>query len=164
MNNRIFCQTIGLRFFQLTHGSFTTILSTLGQQALELQLERFFTVWAWSWNIEDGLEFGQHLGVFFMHLAYINLNESCFRNSITSNVPSHAAITRYPFERYTRYYHSNSCDFDSRNSFHSLFGSSFTSNTFQSSTLSRSFRFTELTSLTFYVYYTRCHNATSTTS
>ncbi|KAH7870432.1 uncharacterized protein C8R40DRAFT_1126606 [Lentinula edodes] len=52
----------GYERFKLTHGSFTTILSTLGQQALELQLERFFTVWAWSWNIEDGLEFGQHLG------------------------------------------------------------------------------------------------------
>ncbi|KAJ3792528.1 hypothetical protein GGU11DRAFT_802782 [Lentinula aff. detonsa] len=47
--------------FKLSHGSFTTILSTLGQQALELQLERFFTVWAWSWNLEDGLGFGQHL-------------------------------------------------------------------------------------------------------
>ncbi|KAJ3806670.1 hypothetical protein EV368DRAFT_49641 [Lentinula lateritia] len=52
----------GYEQFKLTHGSFTTILSTLGQQALELQLERFFTVWAWSWNIEDGLEFGQRLG------------------------------------------------------------------------------------------------------
>ncbi|KAJ3976427.1 hypothetical protein EV361DRAFT_295472 [Lentinula raphanica] len=51
----------GYERFKLTHGSFTTILSTLGQQALELQLERFFTVWAWSWNIEDGLDFGQHL-------------------------------------------------------------------------------------------------------
>jgi len=49
---------------QLTHGSFTSILSTLGQQALELQLERFFTVWAWSWNLEDGHEFGEHLGIF----------------------------------------------------------------------------------------------------
>jgi hypothetical protein len=47
---------------QLTHGSFTRILSTLGKEALELQLERFFTVWAWSWNIEDGHEFGPHLG------------------------------------------------------------------------------------------------------
>ncbi|KAJ3999781.1 hypothetical protein F5050DRAFT_1852207, partial [Lentinula boryana] len=51
----------GYERFKLSHGSFTTILSTLGQQALELQLERFFTVWAWSWNLEDGLDFGQHL-------------------------------------------------------------------------------------------------------
>ncbi|KAJ4473564.1 hypothetical protein J3R30DRAFT_3707450 [Lentinula aciculospora] len=51
----------GYERFKLKHGSFTTILSTLGQQALELQLERFFTVWAWSWNIEDGLELGPHL-------------------------------------------------------------------------------------------------------
>jgi hypothetical protein len=47
---------------QLTHGSFTSILSTLGQQALELQLERFFTPWAWSWDLEDGHEFSEHLG------------------------------------------------------------------------------------------------------
>ena len=50
--------------FQLTHGSFTSILSALGKEALELQLERFFTVWAWSWNLEDGHEFGPHLGAF----------------------------------------------------------------------------------------------------
>ncbi|KAG6883567.1 hypothetical protein C0992_008446 [Termitomyces sp. T32_za158] len=48
---------------QLTHGSFTTILSTIGQEGLELQLERFFTVWAWSWNLEEGAEFGNHLGM-----------------------------------------------------------------------------------------------------
>ena len=48
---------------QLTHGSFTYILSTLGQQALELQLERFFTPWAWSWDLEDGHDFGEHLGI-----------------------------------------------------------------------------------------------------
>lgn len=49
---------------QLKNGSFTSILATLGQQALEIQLERFFTVWAWSWNLEDGYEFGDHLGVY----------------------------------------------------------------------------------------------------
>ncbi|KAJ7066364.1 hypothetical protein C8F01DRAFT_1346646 [Mycena amicta] len=48
--------------FKLRHGSFTSILTTLGQEALEVQLERFFTVWAWSWNLEDGPEFGEHLG------------------------------------------------------------------------------------------------------
>ncbi|KAJ7574395.1 hypothetical protein C8J56DRAFT_979519 [Mycena floridula] len=47
--------------FKLLHGSFSQILATLGQQALELQLERFFTVWAWSWNLEDGYNFGDHL-------------------------------------------------------------------------------------------------------
>ena len=34
----------------------------LGQQALELQLERFFTVWAWSWDTEEQPDFGSHLG------------------------------------------------------------------------------------------------------
>ncbi|KAJ6620615.1 hypothetical protein B0H10DRAFT_2163467 [Mycena sp. CBHHK59/15] len=52
----------GYERFKLRHGSFASILSTLGQQALELQLERFFTLWAWSWNLEDGPEFGEHLG------------------------------------------------------------------------------------------------------
>ncbi len=47
---------------QLLHGSFTSVLSTLGQQALELQLERFFTIWAWKWDFEDE-DFGSHLGM-----------------------------------------------------------------------------------------------------
>ncbi|KAJ7698968.1 hypothetical protein B0H17DRAFT_1257950 [Mycena rosella] len=48
--------------FKLRHGSFASVLAAFGQQALELQLERFFTVWAWSWDLEDGPEFGEHLG------------------------------------------------------------------------------------------------------
>ncbi|KAJ7022121.1 hypothetical protein C8F04DRAFT_1049247 [Mycena alexandri] len=52
----------GYDTFKLRHGSFASILSSLGQEALELQLERFFTVWAWSWNLEDGPEFGDQLG------------------------------------------------------------------------------------------------------
>ena len=36
-------------------------MTNLGQQALELQLERFFTVWAWKWDYEDD-NFGTHLG------------------------------------------------------------------------------------------------------
>lgn len=55
---------------QLTHGSFTSILFTLGQEALELQLERFFTVWAWSWNIEDGHELGPDLGAWLSPNKY----------------------------------------------------------------------------------------------
>ncbi|KAG7094044.1 hypothetical protein E1B28_007665 [Marasmius oreades] len=53
----------GYEHFKLTHGSFTSILSTQGRTALELQLERFFIVWAWSWDLESGFEFGDHLGV-----------------------------------------------------------------------------------------------------
>jgi hypothetical protein len=52
---------------QLTHGSFTSILGTLGQQALELQLERFFTVWAWKWDVEEDSEIGNCLGAFLGH-------------------------------------------------------------------------------------------------
>ncbi|KAF9785086.1 hypothetical protein BJ322DRAFT_1123986 [Thelephora terrestris] len=48
--------------FKIRHGSFTSILDTLGQQALELQLERFFTVWAWSWDMEEQPDFCSHLG------------------------------------------------------------------------------------------------------
>lgn len=47
---------------QLLHGSFSSILSSPGQQALELQLERFFTVFAWKWD-PDGENFGTHLGM-----------------------------------------------------------------------------------------------------
>ncbi|KAJ7464604.1 hypothetical protein FB451DRAFT_1139020 [Mycena latifolia] len=52
----------GYEKFKLRHGSFASILALLGQQALELQLERFFTVWAWSWDLEEGPEFGENLG------------------------------------------------------------------------------------------------------
>ncbi|THH01059.1 hypothetical protein EW026_g1581 [Hermanssonia centrifuga] len=54
----------GYEEFKLTHGSFSSILSLLGQHALELQIERFFTVWAWKWDVEDNLDFGDHLGLF----------------------------------------------------------------------------------------------------
>lgn len=53
----------GYEEFKLTHGSFTSILNSLGQQALELQLERFFTVWAWKWDIQADSEFGNCFGV-----------------------------------------------------------------------------------------------------
>ncbi|KAG9223660.1 hypothetical protein CCMSSC00406_0008543 [Pleurotus cornucopiae] len=53
----------GYERFKLIHGSFTVILERLGKEALELQLERFWTVWAWSWNLEDGCDFASHLGV-----------------------------------------------------------------------------------------------------
>ncbi|OSD02951.1 hypothetical protein PYCCODRAFT_1477255 [Trametes coccinea BRFM310] len=52
----------GYEDFKLLHGSFTSVLSSLGQEALELQLERFFTIWAWKWDIQDE-DFGTHLGV-----------------------------------------------------------------------------------------------------
>jgi hypothetical protein len=47
---------------QLTHGSFSSILSSLGQQALELQLERFFTVWAWTWDLDKDFNLCVDLG------------------------------------------------------------------------------------------------------
>ncbi|KAI0065547.1 hypothetical protein BV25DRAFT_1880490 [Artomyces pyxidatus] len=53
----------GYEEFKLLHGSFASILRDLGQQALELQLERFFTVWAWRWDIEQDSDFGRYLGI-----------------------------------------------------------------------------------------------------
>ncbi|KAH8093310.1 hypothetical protein BXZ70DRAFT_949891 [Cristinia sonorae] len=53
----------GYELFKLIHGSFTSIISTLGQQALELQLERFFTVWAWKWDADEDTTFSLHLGL-----------------------------------------------------------------------------------------------------
>ncbi|KAG6381597.1 hypothetical protein JVT61DRAFT_194 [Boletus reticuloceps] len=53
----------GYEQFKLTHGSFSSILSTLGQQALELQLERFFTVWAWTWDLGKDLSLSIDLGL-----------------------------------------------------------------------------------------------------
>jgi len=53
----------GYEQFKITHGSFTTVLSTLGQEALELQLERFFTVWAWSWDIASPSHLNIDLGM-----------------------------------------------------------------------------------------------------
>lgn len=54
-------QGVLLSYLQLLHGTFSSIMSSLGQQALELQLERFFTVWAWKWDTEDD-DFATHLG------------------------------------------------------------------------------------------------------
>jgi hypothetical protein len=53
----------GYEQFKLTHGSFTSILNSLGQEALELQLERFFTVWAWSWDLSKSFELNDDLGL-----------------------------------------------------------------------------------------------------
>ncbi|KAL4073014.1 hypothetical protein V8B97DRAFT_1869777 [Scleroderma yunnanense] len=53
----------GYEAFKITHGSFTSILSSQGQRALESQLERFFTIWAWSWNLETGLNLVEDLGL-----------------------------------------------------------------------------------------------------
>ncbi|KAG1907762.1 uncharacterized protein F5891DRAFT_996942 [Suillus fuscotomentosus] len=53
----------GYEQFKLTHGSFTSILNSFGQEALELQLERFFTVWAWSWDLSKNFELNDDLGL-----------------------------------------------------------------------------------------------------
>ncbi|KAG0709245.1 hypothetical protein DFH29DRAFT_978829 [Suillus ampliporus] len=53
----------GYEQFKLTHGSFTSILNSLGQEALELQLERFFTIWAWSWDLSKSFELSDDLGL-----------------------------------------------------------------------------------------------------
>ncbi|KAF5336725.1 hypothetical protein D9758_015089 [Tetrapyrgos nigripes] len=76
----------GYEKFKLTHGSFTTILTTLGQQALELQLERFFTVWAWSWNLEDGIAFGSHLGRIPLHPEHQSMTP--ILETLASDIPS----------------------------------------------------------------------------
>ncbi|KAH9940920.1 uncharacterized protein BXZ73DRAFT_88593 [Epithele typhae] len=52
----------GYEDFKLLHGSFTSNLSSVGQEGLELRLERFFTVVAWRWDPEDD-SFATHLGV-----------------------------------------------------------------------------------------------------
>ncbi|KAF9530489.1 hypothetical protein CPB83DRAFT_851016 [Crepidotus variabilis] len=65
----------GFEKFKLTHGSMSSILGSLGQQALELQLERFWTVWAWSWDIETQPDFAEDYGIqlhpHFAHLISI---------------------------------------------------------------------------------------------
>lgn len=71
----------------MTHGSLTSILANLGQEALELQLERFFTVWAWKWDVDDGLEFTASLGEhFYRHHKW----ESSFY--LLAGVPLHPAL------------------------------------------------------------------------
>ncbi|OCH87382.1 hypothetical protein OBBRIDRAFT_796262 [Obba rivulosa] len=52
----------GYEHFKLLHGPFESILATLGHEALELQLERFWTVWAWRWDIEQDCQFAALLG------------------------------------------------------------------------------------------------------
>ncbi|KAH7890743.1 hypothetical protein F5I97DRAFT_1974491 [Phlebopus sp. FC_14] len=74
----------GYEQFKLTHGSFTFILSSLGQQALELQLERFFTVWAWTWDLERGTDLSLDLGL-PLHPSYHALLPSI--DTFSSHIP-----------------------------------------------------------------------------
>jgi len=69
------CFLILFFLFKLIHGPFTSILNALGQEGLEVQLERFWTPWAWSWSFEDGQDFGQHLG---MSSVYVECFEKEF--------------------------------------------------------------------------------------
>ena len=48
---------------QITCGSFTSIMSSQGQHALESKLERFFTIWARSWNLEASSNLAEDLGM-----------------------------------------------------------------------------------------------------
>ncbi|RXW21668.1 hypothetical protein EST38_g4185 [Candolleomyces aberdarensis] len=74
--------------FKLMHGSFTSILAELGQEALELQLERFFTVWAWSWNLEAKAQIADQLGLSLQpyYSALIPLLDR-----YSANLPEHVA-------------------------------------------------------------------------
>ncbi|KAF9269141.1 hypothetical protein L218DRAFT_422502 [Marasmius fiardii PR-910] len=93
----------GYERFKLTHGSFTSILFNQGRTALELQLERFFIVWAWSWDLESGFEFGHHLGVplHSTHTSIIPLLDE-FSSKIPDNLaPIFATPTHIiPSKRY----------------------------------------------------------------
>lgn len=54
----------GYEDFKLLHGTFSSILAqTNGRQTLERLLERFFTVWAWAWDVESSETLRDHLGV-----------------------------------------------------------------------------------------------------
>ncbi|THH05053.1 hypothetical protein EW145_g5077 [Phellinidium pouzarii] len=53
----------GYEAFKVTHGSFSSILNTLGKEALELQLERFFTVWSWNLDFSKQLPYVDYLGI-----------------------------------------------------------------------------------------------------
>ncbi|KAH7927349.1 hypothetical protein BV22DRAFT_1007247 [Leucogyrophana mollusca] len=78
----------GYEHFKLTHGSFTSILSSIGQQALELQLERFFTVWAWTWDLEKGYDLSIDLGL-PLHPYYHTILPLI--DTFTSEIPEHIA-------------------------------------------------------------------------
>ncbi|KAL5492528.1 hypothetical protein ACEPAI_3975 [Sanghuangporus weigelae] len=54
---------LGYEAFKIVHGSFTSILNQLSKEALELQLERFFTVWVWSSDFGRHMSFADYLGI-----------------------------------------------------------------------------------------------------
>ena len=59
----LFCVVLsGSLFPQTIHGSFAFVLETQGREALELQLERFFTVWAWQQNMAGPSNFRDLFG------------------------------------------------------------------------------------------------------
>lgn len=87
---------------QLIHGSLTSILGSLGREALELQLERFFTVWAWTWNIEDGHDLGTYLGALHEWVGpFLKLTSWLLRHTVTSPLSDSGPHTGCPFFSYT---------------------------------------------------------------
>ncbi|RPD64248.1 hypothetical protein L226DRAFT_611828 [Lentinus tigrinus ALCF2SS1-7] len=85
----------GYEEFKLLHGTFNSVMSSLGQQALELQLERFFTVWAWKWDTEDD-DFASHLGV-PLHPLHAKLTPLLdkFASALPDELTSFALIPPY---------------------------------------------------------------------
>lgn len=66
---------------------------------LEVQLERFFTVWAWKWDIDHDSELGEHLGGFgrnanrLHHSGMLN-GTTLDRNAATFIIPVYPPCPR----------------------------------------------------------------------
>ncbi|KIJ55335.1 hypothetical protein M422DRAFT_63445 [Sphaerobolus stellatus SS14] len=54
---------IGYEDFKLLYDTYTSVLAEDGPQALQARLERFFTPWAWRWDIEEDIDLPMHLGI-----------------------------------------------------------------------------------------------------
>jgi len=73
--------------FKIKYGTFSSTMSILGKEALELQLERFFTVWAWSWNLEKPFPFSDYIGVRIHPLS--NQLLPIIESSLEDRLPPH---------------------------------------------------------------------------
>ncbi|KLO12705.1 hypothetical protein SCHPADRAFT_829091 [Schizopora paradoxa] len=74
--------------FKIKFGTFSAILTSLGKEALELQLERFFTVWTWSWDLESPPPFSGSIGVRIHPLSnqLLPIIESTFEDRLPSDM------------------------------------------------------------------------------
>ncbi|KAG8804899.1 hypothetical protein FRC18_006982, partial [Serendipita sp. 400] len=77
----------GYHEFKLLYGPFSRLLSK-GRASLEKHLEKFFTIWAWKWDLEQPTTFISHIGTYSPPLSF---------------TPDSSSIEGVPLSPYNKY-------------------------------------------------------------